>query len=397
MANSASPRVVLTGKSVARVLCLVLGLTLLAAPAISRAADPNIPRLQVDAERGSVKQQLELASAYFAGRGVPQDEKRAAYWFERAANAGDPGAQAQIGYFYEAGIGVSRDPAQAARWFQRAVAGGLISAKINLAVAYLLGEGVKQDTAMAQDLFRRAYAQGNGMAACYLGEMYSNGTGVERDQAAGERWYEAGAKLHDPRAQFQLANLLWHRQKNPDELKRSIKLLRESAAGGMVSAKHQLGVNLLRHPELAESRKEVPELLKEAAEAGEWRSSIALGLLSRDGLAGVPVDPRMAYYSYRVAALQGGSEALKVVAHDLDAISARLGPEQTAAVDADAKAWFGDHHLTLQFVRKDGGKWKEYPVYGVVAPDAGLHAGRLLPTNPSAAYMGEPKRGRLAN
>ena len=397
MANSASPRVVLTGKSVAPVLCLVLGLTLLAAPATSRAADPDIPRLQVDAERGSVQKQLELASAYFAGRGVPQDEKRAAYWFERAANAGDPGAQAQIGYFYEAGIGVSRDPAQAVRWFQRAVAGGLISAKVNLGVAYLLGEGVTRDTAMAEDLFRRAYAQGNGMAACYLGEMYSYGTGVERDEAAGERWYEAGAKLHDPRAQFQLAYLLWHRQKNPDELKRAIRLLRESAAGGMVSAKHQLGVLLIRHPELAESRKEgPPELLKEAAEAGEWRSSIALGLLSRDGLASVPVDPRMTYFHYRVAVLQGGSEALKVVAHDLDAISARLGPEQTASIDADAKAWFGDHHLTLQFVCKDGGKWKEYPVYGVVAPDPGLHAGRLLPTNPSAAYIEEPNRGRLA-
>jgi len=367
------------------------------APAILRAADPDIPRLQADAQRGSVKQQLELASAYFAGRGVAQDEKRAAYWFERAANAGDPGAQAQIGYFYEAGIGVSRDPTQAARWFQRAVSGGLISAKINLGVAYLLGEGVKQDTAMAEDLFRRAYEQGNGMAACYLGEMYSNGTGVQRDEAAGERWYEAGVKLHDPRAQFHLADLLWHRQKNPEELKRAIKLLRESAAGGMVSAKHQLGVNLVRHPELAESPREAPALLKEAAEAGEWRSSIALGLLSRDGLAGVPVDPRMAYYHYRVAVLQGGSEAVKVVAKDLDSMSARLGPEQTAAIDADAKAWFGDHHLTLQFVRKDGGKWKEYPVYGVVAPDPGLHAGRLLPTNPATAYVGETSHKRSSN
>ena len=192
--------VVLTVNSVALGLGLVLGWR--RRRRSMRAADPDIPRLQVDAERGSVRQQLELGSAYFAGRGVPQDEKRAAYWFEKAANAGDPGAQAQIGYFYEAGIGVSRDPAQAARWFQRAVAGGLISAKVNLGVAYLLGEGVKQDTAMAEDLFRRAFAQGNGMAACYLGEMYSLGTGVERDEAAGERWYEAGVKLHDARARI---------------------------------------------------------------------------------------------------------------------------------------------------------------------------------------------------
>jgi uncharacterized protein len=362
-----------------------------------RASDPDIPRLQVDAERGSVRQQLELGSAYFAGRGVPQDEKRAAYWFEKAANAGDPGAQAQIGYFYEAGIGVSRDPAVAARWFQRAAAGGLISAKVNLGVAYLLGEGVKKDTAMAQDLFRRAFAQGNGMAACYLGEMYSMGTGVERDEAAGERWYEAGVKLHDARAEFQLANLFWRRQKNAGEVKRSVKLFRESAAGGMVAAKHQLGVILVKRPDLAESSKESQALLVEAAEAGEWRSSIALGLMSRDGVAGVPVDPKVTYYHYRIAILQGGKEALPLIAHELDVLSGRLGPEQTAAIDADANAWFANHHLALNFVRKDGGKWKEYPVYAVVAPDPGLHAGRLVPTDPSAGYMTEPSRRLSAN
>jgi len=362
-----------------------------------RASDPDIPRLQVDAERGSVKQQLELGSAYFAGRGVPQDEKRAAYWFEKAANAGDPGAQAQIGYFYEAGIGVSRDPAKAARWFERAVAGGLISAKVNLGVAYLLGEGVKQDTSMAQDLFRRAFAQGNGMAACYLGEMYSLGTGVERDEAAGERWYEAGVKLHDPRAQFQLANLFWKRQKNAGEVKRSIKLFRESAAAGMVAAKHQLGVILVKRPDLADSPKESEALLLEAAEAGEWRSSIALGLMARDGVAGTAVDPKVTYYHYRIAVLQGDKEALQLIGHELEVLSGRLGPEQTATLDADARAWFADHHLALNFVRKDGGKWKEYPVYAVVAPDPGLHAGRLLTTEPSSGYMAQPPHRLSAN
>jgi hypothetical protein len=255
---------------------------------------------------------------------------------------------------------------------------------------------VKKDPAMAEDLFRRAFAQGNGMAACYLGEMYSMGTGVERDEAAGERWYEAGVKLHDPRSEFQVANLLWKRQKNSDDVKRSIKLFRESAAAGMVASKHQLGVILAKRPDLAESPKEATALLNEAAEAGEWRSSVALGLMSRDGVAGVPVDPKMTYYHYRVATLQGRDEALQLIGKELDAISRRLGPDQTDGIDAEAKAWFANHHLTLNFVRKDGGKWKEYPVYAVVNPDEGLHAGRLLPTNPSAGYMAEPPR-RLSN
>jgi uncharacterized protein len=376
---------------------LGFGLVLLAAPPAMRAADPDIPRLQADAQRGSIKQEMELGAAYLAGRGVPQDEKQAAYWFEKAANAGDPGAQKQIGYFYEAGIGVSRDPAQAARWFQRAVAGGLISAKVNLGVAYLLGSGVKQDTPLAEDLFRQAFAQGNGTAACYLGEMYIRGIGVQKDQAAGERWYESGAKLHDARAEFQLANLLWHRQKEPNDTRRAVKLLHEAAASGMVAAKHQLGIILLKQPSLASSPQEAPSLLKESSEAGEWRSSVALGLVWRDGMSGIKADPRTAYYRYRLAALQGGQEALQVVANELDALSAKLGAEQAAAVDTDARAWFDNHHLALQFINKDGGKWKESPAYAVAIPEPGMFAGRLLPSDPTAAGFMESRGRKLSN
>jgi len=370
---------------------------LLALPTAVRASDPDIPRLQVDAQRGSIKQQVELGAAYFTGRGVPQDEKRAAYWYEKAANAGDPGAQKQIGYFYQVGIGVARDPAMAVRWYERAAAGGLISAKVNLGVAYLLGDGVKQDQAFAEDLFRQAYAQGSGLAACYLGEMYFYGKGVQRDEAAAERWYDAGVKLHDPRAEFQLASLLWHRQKNAGEIKRAVKLLREAAASGMIAAMHQLGVILVKNPALAASPQEAPALLKEASEAGEWRSSMALGLLSRDGMAGVPADAKAAYYHYRLAALQGGGEALKVVANDLDAIAGRLGPKQTATIDADARAWFENHHLALQFINKDGAKWKEFPAYAVANPANGMHAGQLIPTDPTAGLTQAPTRRLSAN
>ena len=371
---------------------LEFGLVLLTLPTAARASNPDIPRLQVDAQRGSTRHQVELGEAYFAGRGVPQDEERAAYWFDKAANAGDPWAQIQIGYFYQMGIGVPRDPAAAVRWYERAVSGGLVTAKVNLGVAYLLGDGVRQDPSFAEGLFRQAYARGSGTAASCLGEMYFYGRGVQRDEAAGERWFEAGVKLHDPRAEFQLARLLWHRQKNAGEVKRAVRLLREAAASGMVAAMHQLGVILAKNPALAASPQEASAMLKEASNAGEWRSSVALGLLSRDGMAGVPTDAKTAYYNYRLAALQGGGEALRVVANDLDAIAGRLGPEQAAAIDADARAWFENHHLALQFVNKDGAKWKEFPAYAVANPANGGHAGQLIPSDPSAGFIQAPTR-----
>jgi hypothetical protein len=115
--------------------------------AFARASD--ISRTQSQAEHGSVAQEIELGAAYLGGKSVPRDEKKAAYWYEKAANAGDPGAQQQIGYFYQNGIGVDRDPERAAKWFERAVAGGLTSAKVNLGVAYVWGLGVRKDPGFA--------------------------------------------------------------------------------------------------------------------------------------------------------------------------------------------------------------------------------------------------------
>jgi len=345
--NLALPRNFVARGFVASGLLLVL----FALPTAVRAADPDIPRMQADAQRGSIRQQIELGAAYFSGRGVPQDEKLAAYWYERAANAGDPWAQKQMGFFYEAGIGVQRDPTQAVRWFER--------------------------------------------AACYLGEMYTGALGVVSDVAAGEHWYEEGAKRHDPRSQFQLATLLWQRQKSVEEPKRAVKLMRESANGGMVAAKHQLAVTLLKHPELGPV-KDAPALLKEASEAGMWQSSMALGLVWRDGMAGVKADAKLSYYYYRLAAIQGGQQALQMINNELEALSDRLGAEQASAVDRDAQAWFAGHHLFHSFVDKDGGKHKEYPVYAAKARGPAVYSGPAIPLELSAGFMELPARGRLS-
>ncbi len=355
-----------------------LGVILVGVPAAASPLDPDVPSLQAYAERGSIKEEIELGAAYYVGRGVPQDEKRAAYWYEKAANAGDPGAQREIGIFYQAGIGVPRDDAQAVRWYLRAVAGGLVSAKVNLGAEYLRGGGARKDPVLAAQLFRQAFAQGYGVAACYLGQMYLEGIGVERDEAAGKRWYESGAKLHDPHSQFQLADLLWHRTNNPNDVKRAAKLLREASGQGLVAAKHQLAILLERRPDLAISPGEAPALLTESAEAGEWRSSLALAVLNRDGM-GIPVDSRSAYYHYRVAALQGGEEADQIVANDLKKISAQLGVSQAAELDSEAEAWFEKHHRVLQFVGRDGADWKETPAYAARPAEESSRSNWLFP------------------
>lgn len=390
MACSRSSRLVLETSLVAVATLAVV----LAVPAKGHASSPDISRLQADAERGFIKQEIELGAAYFTGQGVNRDEKRAAYWYEKAANAGDPAAQLEIGTFYQTGVGVQRDPVQAVRWFQRSAAGGLVSAKVNLGAAYLLGNGVRKDPVLAEQLFREAYAKKDGHAACNLGDMYYYGMAVQRDESAAEHWYEAGAKLHDPQAEFHLANLLWERHRDPAEVRRAVNLYRQSSHEGLVAAKHQLAVVVLKLPELAISKQEAPALLKESAQAGEWRSSMALGFLSRDGKAGMPLDLKEAYYHYRLAVLQGGNEARKLVSNDLDAIAGKLGAEQAAAIDTEATDWFRAHHNVQRFIHPEGSKPKEHPVYAIANPDNGFSTTHIpsdfLWDTPGAAPIRKP-------
>src|ERR1035441_3105978 len=132
----------------------------------------DIGPVRVAAERGSVESEIDLRMAYVTGRGVEQDKKLAAYWFEKAAGAGNPVAENELGYFYQVGFGVPADAVRAVHWYQLASAGGLPAAKVNLGVAYVWGAGVQKNESLALKLFKEAADKDSGTGACYLGDMY---------------------------------------------------------------------------------------------------------------------------------------------------------------------------------------------------------------------------------
>jgi uncharacterized protein len=349
----------------------------LAAP----AADVDLPATQSGFTPRTVQEQIKLAGDYLIGRGVAQDLKLAAYWYEKAAGSGNPQAEMQIGYFYDAGIGVEKDPARAAHWYQLAAAGGLAGAKVNLGVLYLWGNGVEKNPQLAAKLLREAVKAGSGRAACFLGDIYYLGTGVPVDKAAGEKWYVRGTELHDPQAEYDLGLLLFVGKDHAHDLVKAEALLRESAAAGYVPAIHSLGLLLVRNPERARSADEAAKLLSESAGAGIWRSSMILGILTRDG-KGVAANPGDAYYHFRVAALQGGDEASKLLESDLQRLAAQLGPGKTADLDAQAQSFFEHHRTTLDFVYKPGELRAGFPAFALAAPADGAHTVRVITSQP---------------
>jgi uncharacterized protein len=341
--------------------------------------DPDVPSVKLAPQPRSVADQIKLANDYFAGRGVAQDLKLSAYWFMQAAESGDPQAEMQIGYFYNAGIGVTKDAKLAAHWYQLAAAAGLATAKVNLGVLYLWGSGVPQNVQLASQLLREAAAKGSGLADAYLGDLYFLGAGVPQDKAQGERWYAKGAAQHNPMAEFDLGMLFFVQADHPHDPRKAAELFRESSDAGYVPAMASLGLLLVRNPSLAQSPDEAIKQLNDSAEAGIWKSSIILGALARDGNL-LPPDPGEAYFHFRVAALQGGDPAKSLVAKDLQALTARLEPSQTAALDARAEEWRSQHHLVLEFVNREHEGRSQFPNYALAAPEVGTHAVQMVPS-----------------
>jgi TPR repeat protein len=360
-------------------IAFLSGSTLAVRPAF---ADRSIPQLQAAAEKGFVPQQIELAAAYFSGSGVQQDAKMAAYWYEKAAKSGDPEAENQIGFLYETGQGVATDPERAFHWYQLAAAAGYVRAKVNLGVLYVWGIGVQKNEALGAELFQQAAGRGNGAAAGYLGDLCYFGKGVKQDKAAAENWYATGAKLHDPVSAFNLGSLLSIIQDHAHDLPRAAVLLRDSASAGYVPAMHSLGLLLTNHPELAISPDEHQSLLTQASNAGSWRSTAVLGVLARDG-KGSARDPETAYYLFRLALLQGGEPAGLLLANDLRVLSGTLAADRTAALAADADAWFGKHPFKLDTVYRIGESSRRFPAYARAAAGDNIHAGQLVLPPPS--------------
>jgi hypothetical protein len=335
-----------------------------------KAAEKKIEDLRKRAELGYVDQQITLAAAYLAGRGVPQDLGHAAYWYQKAAQNGSPEAQNEIGYFYQQGIGVPVDLVRAVHWFQLASSAGMRRAKVNLGVSYLNGMGVRKNPAFARQLFLEALDKGLGLAATYLGDMDYLGIEVPVDKAAGEKWFEQGVKLHDPEAAYDLALLYFQTDGHVHDLPRAAGLLRFSASKGYTPAMHSLGMLLVNHPDLAPSDQEAVTLLQQASSAGNWKSSVLLGVLARDN-RNAAANPSLAYYYFHLAELQGGEESRRLLATDLKALEHLVTRSERAANAAQAEAFHQLHPIPLTFVYPEKDLDRDFPMVAVAEPMPG--------------------------
>ena len=118
----------------------------------------------------------------------------------KAAEAGDPSAQAQFGLRCYWGVGVPRDWAEARVWLHRASAQGRADAQYILGVMQFLGEGGPGSLAESLKWFRCAAEQGDANAQTCMGIMYCFGRGVPKDLLQAYVWLRQGEAGGNPDA-----------------------------------------------------------------------------------------------------------------------------------------------------------------------------------------------------
>lgn len=173
--------------------------------------DANLPQdlvpVETRAMEGVPAAQHDLATLYAAGKQVPQDYKRAVYWFAQAADGGIANADYNLGVMFQQGLGVKKDPAKAIGWYAKAADLGHPEAMYNLGIAYIEGVGAKRNVDEGIKYFTQAADAGVAQAAFNLGVLYESGFGGGIDLATARSWYEKAAKTGHKDARAALARL----------------------------------------------------------------------------------------------------------------------------------------------------------------------------------------------
>lgn len=132
------------------------------------------------AESGNADAAFNIGQAYRLGRGVPQDNANAQYWYDLAAQKGHVGAQTSLGLLlYENG-----DRPTALRWLKAAADKEEPRAMLVYGTALFNGDGVTQDRTLARSYVSRAADQGLAAAKTTLAEMDKISPPQQRNSAA---------------------------------------------------------------------------------------------------------------------------------------------------------------------------------------------------------------------
>ena len=190
-------------------------------------------------QKSDPKAMTLLGELYAGGLGVPQNDAKAAEWYQFAAARGDREAMFALAMFRLRGRAGPRDRDAAAKWLAAAAKLGHPLAAYNLALLYIEGQLFPQDFNRAAELMREAADAGNPEAQYALGTFYKQGRGVPKDQREAARLWALAALADNIDAQVEYAIALFNGDGVANE-GAAASLFRKAALHGSAIAQDRL-------------------------------------------------------------------------------------------------------------------------------------------------------------
>ncbi len=150
---------------------------------------------------------LALGGIYAADDPVPADFAKAAFWYEKSAQANNVSAMRKLSKLYEEGKAGARDAKAAQKWRRHADALGENGHALHLVEYFPWGVPPKQASAVAAIQLKHAHA-GDIDAQLAIASRYARGDGVEESEQLAIEWWRRAATAGDPIGQRMLGKYL---------------------------------------------------------------------------------------------------------------------------------------------------------------------------------------------
>lgn len=240
----------------------------------TRQNDETAAKLeQKAAEQGHPLAAWALAQHYATGKGIEKNSQLAFEWTKKAAEHNIPDAIITLAHDYRDGIGTSIQPDESVRWMNDAENRALSPAGLLLlGDLYLKPAKGSPMPDKALSALKKAAEQGNALGKYRLGLLYLDGPDNIRDEKQAEHWltqagndgivdawktlgdmtlsndlpkaiayYDKGAALKDPAAQYRLGEICSTQTTYIAECGNAVPALEESAKSGNKDAQFLLG------------------------------------------------------------------------------------------------------------------------------------------------------------
>ena len=156
-------------------------------------------KAELEAEEIRKKEEAEewntMGNAYFEGKLVEKDYKKAVEFWEKAVELGNIEAHNGLAICYMFAYGVDRDYAKAFKLNEVAAEAGVANAQCNLGLLYSKGLGVYQSDTLAMHWWEKAAGQGHSDAQCNLG-LYC----LEKNATKALYWFDKAAEQENVNA-----------------------------------------------------------------------------------------------------------------------------------------------------------------------------------------------------